>query len=185
VDWPRLPAARAGRRRGASRASCAYWANARVSGELVSKVGLDNPFCLGYDLVMTEPTRWGIWPVLRAGAPAHIFSSSDEAHAYFKEHYPQEKWVATIAPIPEGDRCSACGLFFQFGEGRSLMAGKLVHEETDPGSMRRCRDALVQNRERARAVLADAIAVVGEQEPCPLTWIPLLQKALALLASNQ
>ena len=64
--------------------------------------------------------KWGIWPVLRRGMPAHTFDSSEEAHAYFERHYEQKTWVATIAPIPPpcqhmrceagSRRCLDCGV---------------------------------------------------------------------------
>ena len=42
------------------------------------------------------------------------------------------------------DKCAACGTTYEPGEFRSLMAdGTTVHEETQPSSMRRCRNALL------------------------------------------
>jgi len=45
--------------------------------------------------------KWGVWPTLRneSATPAHVFDSSEEAHAYFERTYDQSHWVATIAPI--------------------------------------------------------------------------------------
>lgn len=52
--------------------------------------------------------------------------------------------IETSADVP---RCAACGLPFRADELRALQPdGSSMHDETQPDSMRRCREALLAQR---------------------------------------
>lgn len=81
------------------------------------------------------------------------------------------------------DKCSACGTPYEPGEVRTLLSnGTTVHEDAQPASMRRCRDALLAKQASMLAILREVGNAETEGcEGCGTIGIATINGACELL----